>query len=113
MKMDARKQAFFSDIKPACALRGHWVSFCLVDELGVGGAYGGLPYTIHDSAGQEYKGRLNGEGFAKLSNIYCGPVVLVFDEPYSGVEQPYKYLRGRSAYKLPITGDCQKFCVRA
>ena len=103
MKMDARKQAFFSDIKPACALRGHWVSFCLVDELGVGGAYGGLPYTIHDSAGQEYKGRLNGEGFAKLSNIYCGPVVLVFDEPYSGVEQPYKYLRGRSAYKLPIT----------
>lgn len=88
MKQDAWKQSFFSDSKPACSLRGHWVSFCLVDELGVGAAYGGLPYTVHDSAGQEYKGRLNGEGFAKLDNIFCGPVVLVLDDLYSGTEPP-------------------------
>ena len=103
MKPDARKQAFFSDSKPACSLRGHWVSFSLVDELGVGTAYGGLPYTVYDSAGQEYKGRLNGEGFAKLQDIYCGPVVLTFDDLYSGEEQPYRWLMLRSTYKLPIT----------
>ncbi len=103
MKLDARKQSFFSDSQPACSLRGHWVSFCLVDELGVGAAYGGLPYTVHDSAGQQYKGRLNGEGAAKLQNIYCGPVVLVFDELYSGTEQPYQWLMVRPTYELPIT----------
>ncbi|OIN47212.1 lipase [Pseudomonas azotoformans] len=103
MKMNARKQAFFSDSKPACSWRGHWVSFCLVDELGFGTAYGGLPYTVHDSAGQQYKGRLNGEGFAKLANIYCGPVILVFDDPYSGTELLYQRLMSRQTYKLPIT----------
>ncbi|WP_426221639.1 lipase family protein [Pseudomonas sp. DWRC2-2] len=103
MKLDARKQAFFSDSKPACSLRGHWVSFSLVDELGVGTLYGGLPYTVYDSAGQEYKGRLNGEGFGKVQDIYCGPVVLIFDDLYSGEEQPYHWLMLRSTYKLPIT----------
>ncbi|WP_455827142.1 lipase family protein [Pseudomonas graminis] len=103
MKLDARKQPFFSDSKPACPLRGHWVSFGLVDESGVGTAYGGLPYTVHDSSGQRYKGRLNGNGFAKLSDIYCGPVVLVFDDLYSGIEQTYQQLMIRGSYKLPIT----------
>ncbi|UII73412.1 lipase family protein [Pseudomonas sp. HN11] len=103
MNMDARKQSFFSDSRPACSLRGHWVSFCLVDEQGVGVAYGGLPYTVHDSAGQQYKGRLNGEGFAKLQDIYCGPAVLVFDDLYSGMEQPYQRLMLRRHYPLPIT----------
>ncbi len=103
MDLDARKQPFFSDSKPACALRGHWVSFCLVDELGVGTPYGGLRYTAHDSAGQQYKGRLNGEGFAKLQDIYCGPVVLVVDDLYSGTEEPYRRLMTRHVYKLPIT----------
>ncbi|UUN90740.1 lipase family protein [Pseudomonas extremorientalis] len=103
MNMDARKHAFFSDSQPACSLRGHWLSFCLVDELGVGTIYGGLPYTVHDSAGQQYKGRLNGEGFAQLANIYCGPVILVFDEPYSGTEPLYQSLMSRQTYKLPIT----------
>ncbi|WDU60411.1 lipase family protein [Pseudomonas poae] len=103
MSLDARKQSFFSDSKPACALRGHWVSFGLVDELGAGKPYGGLPYSIYDSAGQQYKGRLNGDGFAKLSDIYCGPVVLVFEGLYSGLEQPYHHLMKRRTYKLPIT----------
>ncbi|WP_223496903.1 lipase family protein [Pseudomonas sp. A-RE-26] len=103
MKLDARKQPFFSDIKPACSLRGHWISFCLVDEFGAGSSYGGLPYTLYDSVGQHYKGRLNGDGFAKLTDSYCGPVVLVFDDLYSGTAQPYEYLMTRSTYKLPIT----------
>ena len=65
MYLDARKRPFFSDSTPACSLRGQWVSFCLVDETGVGATYGGLSYTVRDSAGREYKGRLNEEGFAK------------------------------------------------
>lgn len=103
MKLDARKQPFFSDSKPACALRGHWVSFGLVDELGIGAVYGGLPYTVHDSAGQQYKGRLDKDGFAMLQDIYCGPVVLVFDDLYSGAEKPYSRLVTRRTYQLPIT----------
>lgn len=103
MCMDARKRSFFSDSTLACSLRGQWVSFCLVDEVGVGTMYGGLPYTVHDSAGQQYKGRLNGEGGAKLQDIYSGPVVLVFDELYSGAEQPYRRLMMRPMYPLPIS----------
>lgn len=103
MKLDARKQPFFSDSKPACALRGHWVSFCLVDELGIGAVYGGLPYTIHDSAGQMHKGRLDKNGFARLQDIYCGPVVIAFDDLYSGTEKPYSRLVMRRTYPLPIT----------
>lgn len=103
MKLDARKQPFFSDSQPACALRGHWVSFGLVDELGTGAVYGGLPYTVHDSAGQQYKGRLDKDGFAKLQDIYCGPVALVFDDLYSGIETPYSRLVERKTYPLPIT----------
>ncbi len=103
MSQDAWKQPFFSNKMPACSLRGHWVSFCLVDELGSGKAYGGLPYKVYDSAGQSYNGRLNGEGFAKLRGFYCGPVVLSFDELYSGAEDLYKGLMTRPSYKLPIT----------
>lgn len=103
MKLNARKQPCFSDSKPACALRGHWVSFCLVDELGIGAVYGGLPYTIHDSAGQMHKGRLDKNGFARLQDIYCGPVVIAFDDLYSGTEKPYSRLVMRRTYPLPIT----------
>src|SRR5471032_1249174 len=103
MSQDAWKQPFFSSKMPACALKGHWASFCLVDETGSGKAYGGLAYTVHDSAGQQYSGRLTGEGFAKLQGFYCGPVVLVLERLYSGKETPYFGLSGRETYKLPIT----------
>ena len=103
MELEAWKQEFFSDKMPACPLRGHWVSFCLVDETGNGKNYGGLPYSFHDSAGQQYSGRLNGEGFAKITDFYCGPVVLTLDEPYTGTEAPYHRLATRLTYKLPIT----------
>ncbi|ARB30815.1 lipase family protein [Pseudomonas tolaasii] len=103
MKQEAWKQPFFSDKMPACALKGHWTSFCLVDEAGSGKAYGGLPYTVHDSTGRKYSGRLNADGFAKLESFYCGPVVLKLDELYSGKRAPYHRLRTREAYGLPIT----------
>ncbi|NVZ72332.1 lipase family protein [Pseudomonas costantinii] len=103
MKQDVWKQPFFSSKMPACALKGHWASFCLVDEAGSGKAYGGLPYTIHDSTGRQYDGRLNGDGFAKLQGFYCGPIVLQLDSLYSGSEEPYSRLRIRRTYPLPIT----------
>lgn len=103
MELEAWKQEFFSDKMPACPQRGHWVSFCLVDETGNGKNYGGLPYSFHDSAGQQYSGRLNGEGFAKIMDFCCGPVVLTLDEPYTGTEAPYHRLATRLTYKLPIT----------
>ncbi|WP_124414319.1 lipase family protein [Pseudomonas sp. R4-35-07] len=103
MKQNAWKRQFFNDRMPACPLRGDWLSFCLVDETGNGKAYGGLPYTLLDSAGQQYKGRLDGSGFAKLEGIYCGPVILLMDEPYSGGEAPYRRLMSRPNYALPIT----------
>ncbi|MFL1557684.1 lipase family protein [Pseudomonas sp. O11] len=103
MKQEAWKQPFFSGKMPACALKGHWASFCLVDETGCGKAYGGLAYSICDSTGQQYNGRLTGEGFAKLQGFYCGPVVLALEGLYSGKEEPYFELSTRQTYRLPIT----------
>jgi len=103
MSLDARKQPFFNNSRPACPLRGDWVSFRLVDEFGVGSGYGGLPFTLHDSAGQRHEGRLDADGFVKLEDIYCGPVVVVFDALYTGVDQLYRRLMARSSYPLPIT----------
>lgn len=103
MKMGAWKQAFFNERMPACALKGHWVSFRLVDVTGNGKAFGGLPFSVHDSSGRHYVGKLNDEGFASLQDFYCGPVVLMLDDLYSGTEEPYYQLRTRRTYKLPIT----------
>ena len=103
MKLDAWKQAYFGEQMPACALQGHWASFRLVDETGSGKAYGGLPFTVHDSTGRRYVGKLNGEGFASLQDFYCGPVVLTLDDLYNGIEEPYYLLSTRKTYKLPIT----------
>ncbi len=103
MDLDARKHPFFSNSKPACPLRGDWLSFCLVDEVGVGNSYGGLPYTVYDSAGQKHEGRLDADGFAKLRDIYCGPVTLIFDDLYTGAERLYQWLMRRPTYRLPIT----------
>ncbi|AMS21279.1 lipase [Pseudomonas synxantha] len=103
MKLDGWKQAYFDEQMPACALQGHWASFRLVDETCSGKAYGGLPYTLHDSSGRQYIGRLNSDGFAQLRDFYRGPVVLILDSLYTGTEEPYYLLRTRQTYKLPIT----------
>ena len=103
MEQDAWKQQFFNDKMPACSLSGDWLTFCLVDEAGSGASYGGLPYTINDTAGQQYKGRLNAEGFARVEGFFCGPVTLTMEESYSGPEVFYQSLMARSFYALPIT----------
>ena len=36
-------------------------------------------------------------------DFYCGPVILLLDERYSGTEEPYARLSKRLTYKLPIT----------
>nr|WP_242485681.1 lipase family protein [Pseudomonas sp. TH41] len=75
----------------------------MVDEFGDGKPYGGLHYSVIDSIGQEYTGRLDGEGFAKVENHYRGPVVLIMDKRYNGLDQPYEQLIKREYYPLPIT----------
>ncbi|WP_330219457.1 hypothetical protein [Pseudomonas sp. RIT-PI-q] len=104
MKLQERENPCFSNKMLACPLRGHWTSFRLVDEHGDGEPYSGLPYTVMDSIGQEYTGRLDGEGVAKVENHYQGPVVLKLDAPYQGVEATYRDLIIRKSYPLPITG---------
>lgn len=103
MALTEWKQPFFSGKMPACAVRGCWLSFCLVDESGDGNAYGGLAYKVFDSTGQQYAGRLDGNGFAKLDNPYRGPVVLIFDAPYEMSGDYYATLQTRGCYPLPIT----------
>ena len=103
MEEAAWKQQFFNDRMPACSLNGGWLTFCLVDETGNGKSYGGLPYTLRDVAGQQYNGRLNGEGFARVEGFFCGPVILMMEERYSGRETLYQSLMTRSFYALPIT----------
>ena len=87
-----------------CPLRGHWVSFRLVDEHGDGRPYAGLPYTLHDSQGQMYGGALDDDGFARIENLNCGPVVLDLSTLDAGELDPwYKVLAIRKAFKLPLT----------
>lgn len=93
----------FSSKMLACPLRGYWTNFRLVDEQGDGKPYGGLSYTVVDSIGQEYTGRLNGEGFATVENHYRGPVVLTMDAPHSRIHELYIRLMDRLHYPLPIT----------
>lgn len=87
-----------------CPLRGDWVSFQLVDEHGDGKPYGGLPFTLHDSQGQQYKGTLNSDGFAQVDRFHCGPVVLDLSTLDGGnLDWWYEELTIRKAFKLPLT----------
>ena len=101
--MKDEDRPFFSSKMLACPLRGHFISFQLVDEFGDGKPYGGLAYTLQDSAEQQYSGRLDADGFAKIEDCYQGPVVLMLNAEYVGEENPYKTLMERPSYKLPIT----------
>jgi hypothetical protein len=101
--MKDEDRPFFNGKMLACPLRGHFISFQLVDEFGDGKPYGGLAYTLQDSAEQQYSGRLDADGFAKIEDCYQGPVVLMLNAEYVGEENPYKTLMERPSYKLPIT----------
>jgi pimeloyl-ACP methyl ester carboxylesterase len=103
MTLQERDILCFSKKMLACPLRGHWTSFRLVDEQGDGKPYGGLPFTAVDSVGQQYTGRLDGEGFAKLENHYRGPVSIRMDAPHSRIQELYARLMDRIHYPLPIT----------
>jgi pimeloyl-ACP methyl ester carboxylesterase len=87
-----------------CPLRGHWTSFRLVDEHGEGKPYAGLAYRLVDRQSQEYSGVLDAEGYAKVENFYCGPVLLDLSADYKGAVDPwYKEIQVRKAFKLPLT----------
>ncbi|MDF3133178.1 lipase family protein, partial [Pseudomonas extremaustralis] len=101
--MKDEDRPFFSSKMLACPLRGHFISFQLVDEFGDGKPYAGLAYTLQDSAEQRYTGRLDADGFAKVEDCYRGPVVLHLDAEYVGSEDLYSFLMTRPSYPLPIT----------
>jgi len=87
-----------------CPLRKQWVSFRLVDELGESSPYAGLPYEIFESSGRKLGGVLDSEGYVRIENTYCGPLLLTLNMPYSGgVDTWYERLMVREYYALPIT----------
>ncbi|VVP61866.1 hypothetical protein PS870_06464 [Pseudomonas fluorescens] len=101
--MEDWEKPAFGDRMLACPLKGHWVSFQLVDEFGEGKPYAGLAYTLQDSAEQQYTGVLDAEGFGRVDDHYRGPVVLTLNAEYTGPEGLYSWLMTRPTYKLPIT----------
>ena len=95
---------YFSGERLVCPRRGDWTSFQLVDELGNGEPYAGLDYVATDRVGATYSGKLDAQGFAKVSNHYCGPLILAVDTPYAGGSGTwYEKLMDRKHYPLPIT----------
>lgn len=95
-----------TSVKPIamdCPLRRDWVSFRLVDEHGNGQPYAGLAYKLHDSQGQIYAGTLDGDGYARVGQPYCGPVVLALSDSYMGGDQWYAPLARREKFFLPLT----------
>ena len=95
--------AFMGGDIHACPMRGHSTSFQLVDEFGDGKPYAGLPYRASDYEGSSYTGRLDATGTAKIENHYRGTLILQLNKTYEGAEQPYKDLKQRPHYPLPIT----------
>jgi hypothetical protein len=87
----------------ACPLRGHWISFRLVDEHSDGKPYAGLAYTLHDSQGQQYEGVLDSDGLARIEGIYCGPAVLSLLADYPGGDKWYEHFLDRKSFRLPLT----------
>lgn len=87
-----------------CPSRGQWISFRLTDEHGDGNSYGGLPYVVYDSQGQQYQGTLDGEGFARIDGIYCGPIVLDLSALDDGKLDPwYEELIIRDVFRIQLT----------
>lgn len=87
-----------------CPLNNYWVSFRLVDEHGQGTPYAGLPYCLYGKSGSVISGRLDEEGYARLDDLFCGPLLLDLSEESKGDTDPwYKHLSLRKSFKLPLT----------
>ena len=87
----------------ACPAQGKWSSFQLVDEFGSGEPYAGLPFTAIDSEGFKYSGHLDITGAATITNHFSGPVAILLNQQYEGLEKYYAYLQARPHYGLKIT----------
>ena len=87
----------------ACPLQGKWASFQLVDESGSGEPYAGLSFTAIDSEGVKYCGNLDIAGAATVTGHSAGPVAILFDQQYEGIEKYYAFLQVRPHYALKIT----------
>lgn len=90
-------------IQLECPKRTQWVSFRFVDESGQGQAFSELAFVLHDSQGQTYKGVLDSEGRALVSDIYSGVMTLEVSERYKGGDRWYEWLAERRAFRLPIS----------
>jgi len=86
-----------------CPAQGKWTSFQLVDEMGEGQPYTGLAYEVIDVEGHTYKGKLDATGTGKVENHFAGSIALILASEYTGTTIPYKDIKQRKHYPLPIT----------
>jgi len=86
-----------------CPAQGNRTSFQLVDEMGEGQPYAGLAYEVVDTVGHTYKGKLDAAGTGNVENHFAGPIALILASEYMGTAIPYKDLKQRKHYPLPIT----------
>ncbi len=86
-----------------CPAQGKWTSFQLVDEMGEGQPYTGLAYEVIDAEGHTYKGKLDATGTGKVENHFAGSIALILASEYTGTTIPYKDIKQRKHYPLPIT----------
>ncbi|MEG4316072.1 lipase family protein [Pseudomonas sp. FIP_A4] len=87
-----------------CPLRDNWISFRLVDEHGDGSPYAGLSYKLHGNQGQILDGVLNGEGFARIDHLLCGPLILdLSTSPLKYPDPWYEEISIRDKFSIPLT----------
>src|SRR5690606_711783 len=88
----------------SCPLQNHWTSFRLVDEHGQGRPYAGLLYKVHDQTGAIHTGTLDEDGYAKVVDLPCGPLLLDLSTPCdTTVDLTYHLLIHRESFRLPLT----------
>lgn len=73
----------------SCPLKNAWVSFRLVDEHGEGSPYAGLPYRLFDNQGQVNEGLLDSDGFAHITDVHPGIIVLELSQPATTFIDPW------------------------
>ncbi|WP_417662927.1 lipase family protein [Pseudomonas sp.] len=86
-----------------CPQRKSWVSLRLLDEFGNGESYAGLVYTLKDSAGKQYSGALDSDGYMKLEGLQAGLFAVGFAGKYKGTDDWYKLLSERIKFKIKIS----------